>query len=206
LLCLIVCASWQAHAFNDPAQGRWLSRDPIEESGGKNLFSFVRNDSTSHFDARGLYPTTSFYMCWPSCNGRWYNPIRECCCNGKIISKKPVPTGIETVKWTGTMPGPSGYPYHTWLRWPGGSLDNNAIPGTYHVSSPAAGPALYVIPVPEVIPLKLSPCSYDFDKLLACMASKAASLQGTSDSRDCDKFAAGIIAQCQEESKGCTSK
>jgi RHS repeat-associated protein len=33
---------------------RWLNRDPIEENGGRNLFSFVNNDPMSSFDQLGL--------------------------------------------------------------------------------------------------------------------------------------------------------
>ena len=32
---------------------RWLERDPIEESGGLNLYGFCRNDSITHFDKNG---------------------------------------------------------------------------------------------------------------------------------------------------------
>ena len=35
--------------------GRWLSRDPIAEDGGINLYSFVSNRVLSHFDVLGLY-------------------------------------------------------------------------------------------------------------------------------------------------------
>lgn len=32
----------------------WLSRDPIGETGGKNLYAFVNNDGVTHYDALGL--------------------------------------------------------------------------------------------------------------------------------------------------------
>ena len=38
----------------DPLTGRWPSRDPIEESGGVNLYSFVGNDGVSRWDFLGL--------------------------------------------------------------------------------------------------------------------------------------------------------
>jgi RHS repeat-associated protein len=40
--------------FYDPAAGRWLSRDPIEEAGGMNLFGFVRNSPANRVDPIGL--------------------------------------------------------------------------------------------------------------------------------------------------------
>jgi uncharacterized protein RhaS with RHS repeats len=43
-----------ASAFYDPHIGRWLSRDPIEEDGGINLYAFVENDSPNAIDLLGL--------------------------------------------------------------------------------------------------------------------------------------------------------
>jgi hypothetical protein len=42
----------QAHY--DPNIGRWISRDPIEEAGGINLFDFLGNDSIDLVDGLGL--------------------------------------------------------------------------------------------------------------------------------------------------------
>ena len=41
------------HRHYSPALGRWLSRDPIEEQGGLNLYAFVVNSATSYFDDLG---------------------------------------------------------------------------------------------------------------------------------------------------------
>ncbi|WOO42584.1 RHS repeat-associated core domain-containing protein [Rubellicoccus peritrichatus] len=38
----------------NPESGRWLSRDPIEENGGLNLYGFVGNDGTNNVDILGL--------------------------------------------------------------------------------------------------------------------------------------------------------
>jgi uncharacterized protein RhaS with RHS repeats len=38
----------------DPQTGRWLSRDPIGESGGRNLYGFVGNEGMNGFDLLGL--------------------------------------------------------------------------------------------------------------------------------------------------------
>jgi RHS repeat-associated protein len=37
-----------------PTMGRWLNRDPIEESGGQNLYGFLRNSTLSKIDPYGL--------------------------------------------------------------------------------------------------------------------------------------------------------
>jgi|GEM_PF-3375297 len=45
-----------AQAHYDPNVGRWLSRDPIAERGGVNLYGFVGNDGVSLVDKNGLLP------------------------------------------------------------------------------------------------------------------------------------------------------
>ncbi|GHU03916.1 hypothetical protein AGMMS49960_18930 [Betaproteobacteria bacterium] len=39
----------------DPRNGRWLSRDPIEEAGGINLYGYVRGNPVSFVDLLGLF-------------------------------------------------------------------------------------------------------------------------------------------------------
>ena len=45
-----------AHAMRwySPSTGRWLSRDPIEEYGGFNLYGFVRGNPVGLLDLSGL--------------------------------------------------------------------------------------------------------------------------------------------------------
>lgn len=45
--------------YYQPSTGRWLSRDPLEESGGPNLYAFGRGDSVNFSDYLGLDPTLS---------------------------------------------------------------------------------------------------------------------------------------------------
>jgi len=42
------------YRYYDPLTGRWPSRDPIEESGGLNLYGFVGNDGVGLIDYLGL--------------------------------------------------------------------------------------------------------------------------------------------------------
>jgi len=44
--------------YYNPSTGMWLSRDPIEEKGGLNLYAFVKNVPTSGIDRLGL----AFYL------------------------------------------------------------------------------------------------------------------------------------------------
>jgi RHS repeat-associated protein len=45
--------------FYTPHLGRWLGRDPIEETGGTNLYSFVNGDAISSLDAIGEHAATT---------------------------------------------------------------------------------------------------------------------------------------------------
>jgi RHS repeat-associated protein len=45
---------YYGYRYYSPALGRWLSRDPIEERGGLNLYGFVNNDPVNRFDHLGL--------------------------------------------------------------------------------------------------------------------------------------------------------
>ncbi len=45
---------YYGYRYYFPAQGRWLNRDPIEEAGGANIYSFVQNAPTCLADPTGL--------------------------------------------------------------------------------------------------------------------------------------------------------
>lgn len=203
LLLLAVSLGREAQAFYNPSAGRWLSRDPIAEDGGKNLYEFVKNCPVQYIDPLGQYPTTSFYICLPKCDGKTYNPRWECCCNGKVVSTKAIDTGVVKHKWSENPDG-SGK-VHVWLTWDGGSADSNSdsvimSPGSGKVESPAGA-----TPSPSTpTPLKLSPCEYDFKKLNACLTRQASELKG-SRGGDCRDFANKLFDDCKTESRGCTS-
>ncbi len=46
--------SYYGYRYYNPVVGRWVSRDPIEEVGGLNLYGFVENAPSLRFDALGL--------------------------------------------------------------------------------------------------------------------------------------------------------
>jgi RHS repeat-associated protein len=45
---------YYGYRYYAPEMGRWLSRDPIAETGGVNLYGFVRNDAVNQWDKLGL--------------------------------------------------------------------------------------------------------------------------------------------------------
>lgn len=55
--------------------GRWPNRDPLEESGGLNLYGFVENDSLNYFDPLGREPQSATPTLDPSGKGsQWRGP------------------------------------------------------------------------------------------------------------------------------------
>jgi len=64
-----------ANAFYDPNKGRWLSRDPIEEKGGLNLYAFVVNNPCSKYDKLGLFAfNVEYRLSWPANSEIWTYP------------------------------------------------------------------------------------------------------------------------------------
>ena len=45
---------YYGYRYYSPNMGRWLSRDPIEEQGGLNLYGFVNNDPVNKWDLWGM--------------------------------------------------------------------------------------------------------------------------------------------------------
>ena len=45
---------YYGYRFFDPKTGRWLSKDPIEESGSANLYEFSHNNGATYIDILGL--------------------------------------------------------------------------------------------------------------------------------------------------------
>lgn len=207
MLLLLLAGAQTGSCFYNPQPGRWLNRDPIEEKGGLNIYQHVNNDPIIHFDSLGqlvVFPFPGLSICG-NCAGKTFNSLTHCCCNGKIVSKTPVDSGVVSHKWN-ENPNGAG-PYHVWLTWPGGTIDSNAdalikppgAAGDQKIHSPAT------IKEPNVpTSLKLSPCQYDFAKLTACLSKKATELEG-SHGGICKDFAEKIFDDCKNESKGCTA-
>ena len=68
------------YRYYDPTTGRWPSRDPIAERGGKNLYAFVRNDTLNETDLLGLMDRESTY---PPFNFFCYKPDPDPCDTAK---------------------------------------------------------------------------------------------------------------------------
>jgi RHS repeat-associated protein len=45
--------SYYGYRYYNPSSGKWVSKDPIEEMGGMNIYSFVANNSSGSVDSNG---------------------------------------------------------------------------------------------------------------------------------------------------------
>ena len=63
--------------YYSPTTGRWMSRDPIGEQGGLNLYSYVRNQPTITIDPFGLQT----WQIWP-----FGGPAKPCPCKCKSVT------------------------------------------------------------------------------------------------------------------------
>lgn len=52
---LLIVSDAHAMRWYSPNTGRWLSRDPIQEEGGINLYAFVGNSPVNAIDLFGMY-------------------------------------------------------------------------------------------------------------------------------------------------------
>jgi RHS repeat-associated protein len=77
----------------DPSQGRWLSRDPLGETGGFNLYAYCGNDPVNRCDPLGLDVWEGETILDLT---RFYNTIRKS--NGLIASKKAEIARLELLE------------------------------------------------------------------------------------------------------------
>ena len=102
-----------------PDTGRWLSRDPIKELGGVNLYGFVGNDSINLIDFLG-------YSDQPCCEGVSYDPATHCCNDEEVVElitddagRKCCENVLETVELHSVPEGNHGKGAHSFVSTPG---------------------------------------------------------------------------------------
>jgi RHS repeat-associated protein len=96
--------------YYSPELGRWLSRDPIEEQGGLNLYAMVRNDAINTFDVLGLLSP------------------EECCRLRSEIIRKTNRVLSMIMRYDPVSDAKGGHPI---APWKGGGTTN---PGTHYLN------------------------------------------------------------------------
>ncbi|AVM43194.1 hypothetical protein C5Q97_00165 [Victivallales bacterium CCUG 44730] len=78
------------YRYYSPELGRWISRDPIEEEGGVNLYAMVGNNPVNKFDRFGFSSFDILYEMFNMSPGAVppYSPVTKGGCCGKDVTKK----------------------------------------------------------------------------------------------------------------------
>jgi len=80
------------YRYYSPRLGRWMSRDPIEENGGANLYAYVANRAVTAIDPLGLTPPEGFppdYL--PQAVAPPVDKTKACC----LYSEQEISTGMD---------------------------------------------------------------------------------------------------------------
>jgi RHS repeat-associated protein len=210
----------------NPDTGRWLSRDPIEERGGKNIYEFVANSPIRFYDKLGLQlgfsgfgeidwrhsqpwdsATIANSLCPFKCNGKAYNPITECCCKGKIVKRKRQGTGVYlcsipfTHSWVFIADQPGGTT-GTGYGWWSKEYDDGTNMGK---SCGSASDAVSVGKIKDdsynpdhCKEIKLRPCSSDINKFRDEVVKYWKSLEGST--------YVYLVYDCRHAAKGSIEK
>jgi RHS repeat-associated protein len=127
---------YYGYRFYNPTDGRWLSRDPIEEEGGLNLFSFLYNNAVVSIDYIGLFS---------------YDPKTKILTVGKCEITLAIGHGSakkeKLIKWKFQSPCAAGAALMCFSKQNSATIpDENRIPGalnnphqTQVIKPPAAG-------------------------------------------------------------------
>jgi len=195
-----------------PEMGRLVSRDPIEEQGGLNLYGFVGNDGVGAVDRLGL----EFKCCGGSespgtavnSDGSVtvrlhpvpYNTEIQCCVDGEVFDRRPSPTGISIVY---VIPGGWNPGNHAGLQGPyWGPRGVQRAPDQDFDAMWTNDPQLKRDK--NTSPVKLSGCDYDIEKFRRCVAN-ATTVGKDVDfnfcSNNCRKHVNTVIEECKNEAK-----
>ena len=210
----VLLTSVHAFAVYDPVEGRWMSRDPIEEKGGQNLYAFCKNDPVNKFDKLGLQSScridpSGMMSCIVEskcCNGVEYNPLTHCCIDNKIFSRTKKATGIKLCcAYQDSLFSALGYdfyaPLHCWLEYPGGT--KGFYPYPQGVIPETTYPQIKnTTPIPSE-PFKIcwaelvaTECEYDLDAISSCIKDASNILPFLGGFHDCRHWASITYGKC----------
>ena len=205
--------------------GRWLSRDPLEESSAPNLYVFLNNNAISDSDYLGLW---SLFR-KPCCNQEKYDTSKYCCCkDGKdtpdateatLVPKEEIYTGVSYFcrrsRWYHIpiyRPWALGqfFLQHCWLSLDGGAIRAGAYP--IRENNPNS-----IMPEQEKYyntetnsiwtfetKIELSPCEYDINAFRGCVKNEM--LNGKFEwslYNNCRDWVRKVVRDCKKKNKRC---
>ncbi len=140
-----------ANRLYSPQIARWLNRDPAEEGGGINLYSYVSNNPVSNSDQSGLAP--------------WCNCTTTICCDQQTDKCLAASNYTDACCYQmnatcHTQVGKGGtFSNNNWPRcrqdrWKRSQTSRTPVPGTWPPPMPPITlPPVYYIPVPIGTPI-----------------------------------------------------
>ena len=206
-----------------PADGRWLSRDSIEEQGGWNLYAFVANRPINGMDFNGEEGIFRDWLYGACCNGKKYYTDKQCCVNraGKkslwggegfyLLDRKELSTKFTRKDVYGRM-GISWLLQHSWIEYPGGSAgfypgDDKSkfiYKGEVKIPEPFSDPeGKYDV---KASPVVLNQCDYDIEVFEGCLSKEIVKQQGDPDIyalpvNNCQQWREGLISMCKAKAE-----
>ena len=206
--------------------GNWCTKDPIEERGGINIYGFIGNNTFSQIDNLGLgwtwrygVPVFLYNQC---CNGKEFDPAKECCIDKKILTYDKVETGVSyycyRTRWYYPLVqllirpfSPSQFMVdHCWFNVDGfrfGAYPNGRFDDKKAIRDESTMPSKYNATHEGSFwttggPVRLSPCEYDIKKFKKCIRDK---YDDTSFKwtlwNNCRDFVIDSVRECKKQSK-----
>ncbi len=127
----------------DPVTGRWLSRDPIGEAGGINLYGYVSNNPVRYFDPNGeslrdtILNILTSVMLW----SQFLSP-------GDANKDCPTPPKHEQQQQQQKQDNAKPSPETPSTDRPKPGPPEGPLPGSQPPSGPAFGPPILIMPAP----------------------------------------------------------
>jgi RHS repeat-associated protein len=219
---------YYGYRYYSPALGRWLSRDPIEERGGLNLYGFVNNDPVNKWDKLGKQmglpiPNSGqiarSFLSWTPpwtgcCGGKSYNRITHCCRKNTIFHRlESIPTNSDKEKRVRVCyAGAHSHKKvdHMWLEGPFGSIDVVADDDIFGSIGRIGEASDYVNKDKICSDMFIFPCSCDVESFLDKLEEKVNYWKGpgknswyyVAGTSDCRHFVPHIILSARWEA-GC---
>lgn len=88
------------YRFYHPETRQWLTRDPLGESDGPNLYAYVKNNPGCHVDRFGLFSFSGAWDCVKDACSRGWENTKDVCCRAWEYTKDTSSTAWEYAKDT----------------------------------------------------------------------------------------------------------
>jgi RHS repeat-associated protein len=206
--------------------GNWCTKDPIEERGGINIYGFIGNNTLYQIDNLGLGWTWRYgvpvFMYPQCCNGKEFDPAKECCIDKKIFAHDKLETGVSyycyRIRWYYPIVQPVLRPFsprqfmvdHCWFNVDGfrfGAYPNGRFPDKKSIRDESKMRSKYNAAHEGSFwttggSVRLSPCQYDIEKFKKCILGKYDDISFKWTLwNNCRDFVIDSVRECKKQSQ-----